>query len=274
MSRALVDVSALRRRGGKADMASDLSHGAPPTTPPQITPPPGTPLSAPPAPPAPAAPPKALDAGITPVIRYSAGRLAQDQDEFIRQLHYDVTSLIPGEGGGRARDMRALCERIVRSLLWVALTDQPLPVAIDALHQVGALNWADGFPEAQYGNFAHALVQTVHYLSESDWSASTGSAWLSYFMWAKPHLLAGARQAAARQAVTQQAAARQAAAHRAVAEQEAARVEALSKDVPGGHVGEVNLESVASLLEDEEDRDTGYGQIMLGMTRPRRDPPR
>ena len=75
-----------------------------------------------------------------------------------------------------------------------------------------------------------------------------------------------------------QAAARQAAARQAAAEQEAARVEALSRDSHGGHtqvVGDVNLESVASLLDDEDDEDVGYGQIMVSMTRtPRRDPPR
>ena len=67
-----------------------------------------------------------------------------------------------------------------------------------------------------------------------------------------------------------QPAAQQAAAQQAAAEQEAARVEALSRDSHGGHtqvVGDVNLESVASLLDDEDDEDVGYGQIMVSMTR-------
>jgi hypothetical protein len=38
----------------------------------------------------------------------------------------------------------------------------------------------------------------VHYLSDTDWSASVGSTWITYFMWIKPHLLAGAEQAAAK----------------------------------------------------------------------------
>jgi hypothetical protein len=253
-------------------MASDLGHGARPTTPPLTAPQPITP---PPMPPRSAAPPPlALDPGTTPVIRYSASRLARDQDEFVRQLHYDVTSLIPAQADGQGPDLWAFCERMVQSLLWVALTDQPLGVIADALRQVGGLNWADGISDAHYGNFAHALVQTVHYLSESDWSASTGSAWISYFMWVRPHLLAGAQQAAAHQAAAERAAAQHAAAQQAAAQQEAARVEALSREAPGGHVGEVNLESVANLLDEDEDEDTGYGQIMLGMTRPRRDPSR
>jgi hypothetical protein len=44
------------------------------------------------------------------------------------------------------------------------------------------------------------MVQTVHYLCAHDWSASMGSAWITYFMWIKPHLLAGAQQAAAQHA--------------------------------------------------------------------------
>src|SRR5215469_5054455 len=141
--------------------------------------------------------PLAFDPGATPLIRYSADRLARDQEEFIRQLHSDVTRLIPDQAGDRSLDLRAFCERMVKSLLWVALTDQPLHVAADALRQVGAVNWADGISDAHYTNFAHALVQTVRYLSDSDWSASMGSAWISYFLWVRPHLLAGAEQAAA-----------------------------------------------------------------------------
>ena len=222
--------------------------------------------------------PRALDPGALQVIRQSAARLAQMEYTFIRQLHYDVTGLIPDAAGTPAADMWAFCERMVRSLLWVALTDPPPQVIIDTLRQVGAQNRFEGFPDAQYVSVAHALVRTVRDLSGNDWSASTGSAWISYFMWIEPHLVAGARQAAAEQAAAEAAAAQQAAAQHAAAEQEAARVEALSRDSHGGHtqvVGDVNLESVASLLDDEDDEDVGYGQIMVSMTRtPRRDPPR
>jgi hypothetical protein len=93
-----------------------------------------------------------------------------------------------------------------------------------------------------------------------------------------PHLLAGAQQAAEQHAAAQQAAERQAAEQRAAAEREAARVKALSRDSRSGRgqvVGDVNLESVASLLDDEDNENVGYGQIMISMTRnPRREPPR
>jgi hypothetical protein len=161
--------------------------------------------------------------------------------------------------------MQAFCERMAQSLLWVALTDQPLGVVADALRRVGGQNWADGFPDTQYPTIAHALVQTVHYLSGSDWSASTGSAWIGYFMWIKPHLLAGAQQAAA-----------QYAADRAFAEREAARVEALprdSRDHQANVVSDVGIELVASLL-GEDDEDARHGQLMVSTNRSHRRAPR
>ena len=210
--------------------------------------------------------PLGFDPASWPLIRQSAGRLSWNQDAFIRQLHYDVTSLIPDPAGAPALDMWAFCDRMVQALLWVALTDQPLGVVADALRQVGAQNWVEGFPDTQYVNVAHALVQTVHYLSENDWSPSMGSVWISYFMWIKPHLLAGAQQAAA-----QYEAARRA------AEQEAARGTAPpgdSRTPRDSRRGQRPPRGDASPLDDD-DEDVGYGQIMVSMTRnPRRDNPR
>ena len=215
---------------------------------------------------------QAFDVGSWPVIRESAAELSRDRDAFVRQLHYDITSLAPELADAEAPDMWAFCERMAQSLLWVALTDQPLGVVADALRRVGGQNWAEGFPDAQYPTIAHALVQTVHYLSDSDWSASTGSAWIGYFMWIKPHLLAGAQQAAAQYAAARQETERQAAADRAFAEREAARVEALSRDSRGKHtnvVSDVSIEQAAS-VPDEDDEDSGYDQLMVLMTRSHR----
>jgi len=219
-------------------MASDPSHSEPTATP----------------------RPQPLDPGVRSAVRQSAGRLARHEDAFIRQLRYDVNRLIPDSAIPPALDMWLVCERMVQLLLWAALTDESPHVVADTIRQVGAQNWYEGFPDAQYGNVAHALIQTVHYISAHDWSASTGSAWISYFMWLKPHLLTGAQRAAAQQAA---------------ARREAARAEALSRHSRGAHAhvaGDVNLESVPNLLDDE---DVGYVQIMASMTRnPRRDSPR
>ena len=259
-------------------MAGHLSYDASPNAQPQAV------RAQPPQPPRPQAAqqeaphPLGIDPGIWPIISRSAALLSQNEDAFIQQLHYDITGLIRGPAGAQAPDMWVFCERMVRSLLWVALTDQPLGVVADILRKVGAQNWVEGFPDTLYGDVAHAMVQTVRLLSAHDWSTSTASAWVTYFISVKPHLLAGAQQVAAQHAAVQQAAEREAVARRAAAEREAARVQALSRDPYGGHtqvVGDVNLESVASLLADEDDENVGYGQIMVSMTRnSRREPPR
>ncbi len=198
-----------------------------------------------------------LDPGRLQVIRSSAARLAPLQDAFIRQLHSDVVTLIPDLGS----DGWDFCERMVKAALWAATADQPAQVIADGLRWVGATNQLEGFPEAQYVSVAHALVRAVHALSEYDWSASLGSAWISYFLWMRPHLLLGAQQAAQQQA-----------AERAAAQQEAERVRAQARSglsQPGG--GDVDLESAGRLLDGEDDEDEpGYGQIMVSMTRNQR----
>jgi hypothetical protein len=154
----------------------------------------------------------AFDAVPPPAIRQSAAELARDQVTFIRQLHYDITNLIPESAVPPGFNMWGFCERMGQVLLWLSLSDQPPQVAADALRQLGGQNWYEGFPDTQYASVAHGLIQTVHYLTANTWSTSTGSAWISFFMWVQPHLLAGAQDAA------REAAARQAAMQRAVAE--------------------------------------------------------
>ena len=172
------------------------------------------------------------------MIRSSAGRLTLLQDTFIRQLRADIVTMIPD----LAEDGWALSDRMVRAVLWAATTDQPPQMITDGLRWLGAANWQEGFPETQYVSVAHALVRAVHVLSESNWSTSLGSAWISYFLWMKPYLMLGAQQAA--QEAAQQAA-------------------ALVQGPPGGHPpvpdGDVDLESVGSLPDDEDEDDVGYG---------------
>jgi hypothetical protein len=204
--------------------------------------------------------------------------MARYQEVFTGQLHFDMTQLIPSSVLPPEFDMAVFCRRMVRTLLWAALTDHPQHMVADTLRKVGAQNWVAGFPDDEYANVAHALIQAVHYLTPNDWSTSTGSAWVSFFMWVESHMLAGAGQAAAEDAAAREAEAREAAAQRAAAAREAARVTALSRRSPGRHgqaVSDVNLEREASLLDDDDEEDSGYGQIMISMTRnPLRGSPR
>ncbi len=220
---------------------------------------------------APDAPPP-LDPGVLQVIRESAGWLAELEDSFIRQLHAGIVALIPE----LAVSGRVLCERLVHALLWTATAGPPPQSAGDALRWAGAQNRLEGFPEARYADVARALVLAVRNVSGDYWDNSMGSAWISYFRWAEPYLVAGARQAAADQVMAERAAAEQAAARleaaRRAAGQAQAQAQALLHDPHGAQpvAADVDLEAVAGLLDDEDDEDdddAGYGQIMLSMTR-------
>jgi len=216
-----------------------------------------------------------LDPGVLSVVRASAAGLAEREDSFVQQLHAGVVAQMPELAAGG----RALCERLVRALLWTATASQSPQVAGDTLRWVGARNRLEGFDEARYADVARALVLAVRNVSGDAWHNSMGSAWISYFRWAQPYLLAGAGQAAAEQVMAKQAAAQQAAARLEAARRAAAEAQAQAREHDehgGGPVAaDVDLEVVAGLLDEEdEDDDAGYGQIMLSMTRnPRRQRP-
>jgi hypothetical protein len=158
------------------------------------------------------------------------------------------------------------CERMAQAMLWVALTDQSPSVVAGVLRRVGEDNWHDGFPDTDYVSVAHALVRALRDLSGTEWFTAMASAWISCFQWIQPHLLAGARLAAAEP-----------------------RPQPTfvphppqpphPPHPPNGHAAsgaagaEPDLESVAGLLDDEDD-DVGYGQLMMSMTlNSRRDRP-
>ncbi len=207
------------------------------------------------------------------MIRASAAGLAEREDSFVQQLHSGIVTLLPELAAGG----RALCERLVRALLWTATADQSPQVAGDTLRWVGARDRLEGFDEAHYADVARALVLAVRNVSGDAWDNSMGSAWISYFRWAQPYLLAGAEQAAAEQVRAEQAAAQQAAtrleaARRAAAEaQTQVQAQAREDDSHGVEpvAADVDLEAVAGLLdeEDEDNDDAGHGQIVLSMTR-------
>jgi hypothetical protein len=141
--------------------------------------------------------PQPLDSAALSDIRRSAGRLARHDEAFARQLHEEMAELVPGSALPAAFDLEAFCRRMARMLLWAVLTDQPEYVVVDVLRQAGGQHCLDGFPDGEYASVPHALVQSVRYLTE-DWSASQASeasAWVTFFLWATPYLLDGARVA-------------------------------------------------------------------------------
>ena len=148
---------------------------------------------------------QAPDPAVLADIRQSAGWLTRHDETFARQLYGEMTQLVPGSALPPAFAMEAFCRRMVRTLLWAALTDQPGHVVIDVVRETGGQNWRAGFPDEEYANVAHALVQAVRDLTSDDWSTSTGSAWVSFFLWAWPYLTDGAWRESARDVSTERA---------------------------------------------------------------------
>jgi hypothetical protein len=138
--------------------------------------------------------PQAPDSAALSDIRQTAGRLARNDETLARQLHEEMVQLVPGSALPLAFDMEAFCRSMARMLLWTVLTDQPGYVVVEVLRQAGGQHCLDGFPDDEYASVAHALVQSVRYLTD-DWSTSEGSAWVTFFLWARLHLLDGARVA-------------------------------------------------------------------------------
>jgi hypothetical protein len=223
------------------------------------------------------------DDALLQAVRPSASLMAADEELFVRLLHEDIGSLVrrlPGGGWG-------FCERTARIVIWLTGPGQPPEAVAEAMQWFAAANQADGFPLSEYVSVGHALVRVAREVSGDKWTSATGSAWIRFFMWMQSHLRAAAQaattQAAAAQAATAQAATAQAAAPPAVpaqdegtrrraasswAQPEAADPEAFDQAADAG------VAAVASLLdgEDEATSDSGYDQIMLGMTAARRPP--
>lgn len=205
-----------------------------------------------------------LDGALLQLIRPSASRLASAEGTSVRMLHEDIEGLVrhlPGNG-------RPFCERMIRTVLWAVLSDQPPNAVVDGLYWLGSTNQAEGFAASEYVSVAHAMVRIVREISGQSWTTTQGSAWIQFYMWMQPYVIAAAQQVA-----SQQEAARRAQA----AQQEAARRRAfdqVARRSPSQRAADVDVTAVAGMLDDEDDDDDGpgYGQIMLGMTlNPRRD---
>jgi len=192
--------------------------------------------------------PEPLDPALLRAIRPSATRMAAAEDAFVHLLHEDIETLVQQLPGGGW----PFCERTARVVLWLALSDQSAEAAIQALHWLGEENQADGFPQSEDVSIGHALVRIARETSGVNWTTTTGSAWIRFFMWLKPHLRAGARQQAARQ---------EAARHQAAADHKAARRTAAAVDVS----------AVAGFFDDEDEGERAHDQVMPGMTTPHRD---
>jgi hypothetical protein len=211
--------------------------------------------------------PEALDPAVLQAIRPSATRMAAAEDAFVQLLSEELGTLVrhlPDRGW-------QLCERIARTVLWLALSDQSAEAAVQSLYWLGEANQADGFPASEYVTVGHALVRIAREMSGIKWTTTTGSAWIRFFMWLQPYLQAGAgQQVVPRQVVHQEAARQEAARQQAVHQQatddhEAAHRAAFDQAIRPT-VTDIDAIALASLLSDEGEPDHARDQAVPGMT--------
>lgn len=214
--------------------------------------------------------PVGLDAALLHALRPSANRMAQDEETFVRLLHAEVERQVRGLPGGGWR----FCERTARTILWLAIAEQPAERAVEALMWLAESNCYDGFPQEEYVSVGHALVRVARDMYEANWTSATGSAWVQLYMWMQPHLQAGAAAAAeqvaaerASAAERQAAAERRAARGRGAAVRETSRLEALLQ-VPRRRrrgTGEMNLSTFVSQADGEDEGGNRPDEFMPGL---------
>jgi hypothetical protein len=147
--------------------------------------------------------PEPPDPALLQAIRFSASRMAAEEELFVQLLHEDIGAFLqhlPDRGW-------AFCQRTARTVLWLVLSDQSADAVIQALYWLAAANQADGFPPSEYVTVGHALVRTAREMSGTHWTTTTGSAWIRFFMWLQPYLQADTRQQVGRQQDSHQEAA-------------------------------------------------------------------
>jgi hypothetical protein len=206
--------------------------------------------------------PEPLDPAVLQAIRPSATRMAAAEDAFIQLLSEELGTLVshqPDRGW-------QLCERIARTVLWLALSDQSAEAAVQSLYWLGEANQADGFPASEYVTVGHALVRIAREMSGIKWTTTTGSAWIRFFMWLQPYLQAGAgQQVVPRQAARQEAARQQAVHQQATDDHEAAHRAAFDQAIRPT-VTDIDAIALANLLSDEGEPDHARDQAVPGMT--------
>lgn len=210
------------------------------------------------------------DPQVLQVVRPACERMTRQEEEFTDLLYEYVAELVPGGLESLSGQGWECCQRLARSVLWVALVDEPADVIEEMLFRVGVENRRDGFLDEDYTAVGHALVRAVHELHPGEWGTAHGSAWIGYFFWMRTHLLAGAaveEMAQASEEARLQAEA-EAAEERARRQAEASVEQWATSGIP------VALDEVAPAIslddEDEDEDDGSFGQIMMNMTRPGR----
>lgn len=128
-------------------------------------------------------------------VRVACQRLFAIESSFLDSYYTSLVHLVPIIRQTAQDEGRAVADGLARSVLWAALTDDPLEVVEATFESVGAEYYRQGFPEEGYHGAGHALLRSARDVYTTEWSSELSSGWVAYFAWLGAHLQEGARQA-------------------------------------------------------------------------------
>ncbi|MFI1165478.1 hypothetical protein ACH4UM_18160 [Streptomyces sp. NPDC020801] len=128
-------------------------------------------------------------------IQFSCQLLSRNEDEFFECFYQcmvehvqKVRELTPPEG-------RPLCDALVRSVLWAALTQDAPEVVEATFHRIGAGYRHQGFRDDWYRSFGQALLQAARQTHRGGWDSRLSSNWVAYYTWLRENLSRGSAAA-------------------------------------------------------------------------------
>ncbi|MFE1441837.1 hypothetical protein [Streptomyces sp. NPDC058739] len=125
-------------------------------------------------------------------VQFSCQLLFRREREFVEQFYVSLVDVLPEIRGLSAHGGRPLCDGLVRSVMWAALTQDSPDVVEATLRRVGASHRRQGFPVIWYRACGRALLDAAQALHREDWGSALSSHWVAYYTWLCGSLSAGA----------------------------------------------------------------------------------
>lgn len=125
-------------------------------------------------------------------VQFSCQLLFRREHEFVEHFYACMVDIVPAIRELAPQQGRPLCDGLVRSVLWAALTQDTPEVVESTLRRVGASHQRQGFPETWYRSSGRALLDAAHEIHKGDWGSLLSSHWVAYYTWLSASLVSGA----------------------------------------------------------------------------------
>ncbi|WAZ26339.1 hypothetical protein STRCI_007903 [Streptomyces cinnabarinus] len=131
-------------------------------------------------------------------MQFSCQLLFRREGEFAEHYYASLAEILPEIRKLTPHGGRPLCDSLVRSVLWAALTQDTPEVVEATLGRIGASHRQLGFPVVWYRPCGRALLDAAHALHGEDWGSALSSHWVAYYTWLSGSLASGSQAAQAK----------------------------------------------------------------------------